>query len=65
MQFDWLRYIQLMFAHVNITIDESEQIVVYAPGYLEKIVKVLQKTSNRWDIVLHKIIQYLNEFLCG
>ncbi|KAL5013750.1 hypothetical protein ScPMuIL_008020 [Solemya velum] len=61
-EFNWLRYIQLMFAHVNITIEESEQIVVYAPEYLEKIVKVLQKTSNRtlanyliWRIMMNRV----------
>ncbi|KAL3861161.1 hypothetical protein ACJMK2_007226, partial [Sinanodonta woodiana] len=60
--FDWLRYLEMIFSYVNLTINETEVVVVYAPEYLEKLMTLLANTSNRtivnylqWRIMMNRV----------
>ncbi|XP_061163331.1 neprilysin-like [Saccostrea echinata] len=60
--FNWLLYLNLIFEKVNITVPETEEIVVYAPEYLSKMVKTVQNANNRllanymiWRIMMNRV----------
>lgn len=60
--FDWLRYQQLTFDPVGIKINESEEVVIYAPQYLKDFVKIYRQTDKRvlvdyliWRIMMNRI----------
>ncbi|XP_071109862.1 neprilysin-like isoform X2 [Haliotis cracherodii] len=60
--FDWLRYLSVIFGHVNIAIDAVEEVVVYAPDYLENMVKILHRWDKRvifnylvWRIMMNRV----------
>ncbi|XP_076451583.1 neprilysin-1-like [Babylonia areolata] len=61
--FDWLRYLQKLFAPVNIEIKETEEVVVYAPTYLKDMVDIYHSTDKRtlvnyliWRIMMNRVI---------
>ncbi|XP_025083321.1 endothelin-converting enzyme homolog isoform X1 [Pomacea canaliculata] len=43
---DWLHFINRLLATANITIDSSEEVVIYAPEYLEKLSQILNSTLS-------------------
>ena len=47
LQFDWLQYLQKIFQPVDIEINETEEIVVYAPAYLKNMVAIYHQTDER------------------
>ena len=47
LQFNWKRYLKGIFTNVNISITETEDIVVYAPRYLSDMAYIVQRTDNR------------------
>jgi len=47
LQFDWLQYLQKIFKPVNIEINDTEEIVVYAPEYLKNMVTIYHQTDKR------------------
>ncbi|XP_050412278.1 neprilysin-4 isoform X2 [Patella vulgata] len=67
--FDWLRYLQLVFKSVNISINETEELVVYAPDYLENMVKLINRTEKRvlanylfWRIMMNRVTNLPDKF---
>ncbi|XP_023930213.1 neprilysin isoform X2 [Lingula anatina] len=59
---DWLKFLNILFQSVNITLTEDEELVVYAPEYFGKLVDVLHETSNRtianylvWRIMMNRV----------
>ncbi|XP_053246298.1 neprilysin isoform X1 [Podarcis raffonei] len=46
-QFNWLTFINHIMSTVQINIDETEDVVVYAPDYLNKLKAILNKYSPR------------------
>lgn len=47
LQFDWLRYFQIMFAKTNYTITEDQEVVVLYLDDLKNIIQLLSVTTNR------------------
>lgn len=69
---DWKRFFNRMLADVSITIDDSEEVVVYAPDYLESLVNLTstylktlegRRTINlylEWHVV-KTLVSYLSK----
>ncbi|XP_078266641.1 neprilysin-like [Rhinoraja longicauda] len=45
--FQWMDFINQILSSVPVTVTETEQIVVYAPGYLKKLADILKKYNDR------------------
>ncbi|ESO99463.1 hypothetical protein LOTGIDRAFT_158548 [Lottia gigantea] len=67
--FDWLRYLRMIFSNVNITVNETEELVVYAPDYLENMVKLINRTDKRilanylfWRIMMNRVTNLPDKF---
>ncbi|XP_041377797.1 neprilysin-1-like [Gigantopelta aegis] len=59
---NWLRYLSDVFQNVNTSLNMSEEVVVYAPEYLEKMAKILLSEDKRtltnymfWRIMMHRV----------
>lgn len=68
--FDWLKYLQLAFKHVNININSSEEVVVYSTNYLAAMGMLIKSTPKRtlanyliWHIVMNRISNLPQKFL--
>ncbi|XP_059848311.1 neprilysin-like isoform X1 [Hypanus sabinus] len=46
-RFDWLGFINKIFSSVSLTLNVSEEVVVYAPEYLQKIKNIINNYSPR------------------
>lgn len=46
-QFDWLRYLHLVFEDAGVTIEKGEPVVLWMKQYYDELFPLLQKTSNR------------------
>ncbi|XP_064611411.1 neprilysin-like isoform X2 [Liolophura sinensis] len=60
--FDWRQYLNLLFNEANMTIEDSEEVVVYAPQYLIGLMNILEETDNRtlanyliWRIMMNRV----------
>ncbi|BFZ23239.1 hypothetical protein BsWGS_26278 [Bradybaena similaris] len=60
--FNWLDYLQKIYATVGINITEAERIVVYAPSYFQQFAKLYQTVDKRvkvnylfWRIMMNRI----------
>lgn len=67
--FDWLLYLQKMFKFVGIEINENEEVVVYSPDYLKKMVDLILQTDKRtlvnymiWRIMMNRIPNLPREY---
>jgi len=45
--FDWLKYLQVIFSEVGIDISSSEPVVVFASGFLQQLGEIRLKTPTR------------------
>lgn len=43
---DWKEFIKSAFAEVNIVLDGSRKVVVYAPDFLVNLTDILNETKN-------------------
>lgn len=46
-QFDWIRYLHEIFIRVNVTVNETGTVVVYAPEYLKQMIDLVEETEER------------------
>lgn len=61
-QIDWVKYFVTIFDPLNITIDQEEEVVVYAVDYMRDLGKLIQKTPKRilinyviWHVVMNRM----------
>jgi len=45
--FDWLKYLKVIFSEVNIDISSSEQVVVFASVFLQQLGEIRLRTPIR------------------
>lgn len=48
LQYDWLRYLHLVFEDAGVSIDKDEPVVLWMKQYYDELFPLLQKTSNRY-----------------
>lgn len=46
--FNWTYFTNKIMTAVNLSIEDSEQVILYAPNYLKRLNPVLAKYTKRW-----------------
>lgn len=61
-KFNWLRYLETIFSKVDIQINETEEIIIYAPEFMKHMTDLVANTSNRtlanyliWRIMANRV----------
>ena len=47
-QYDWIRYLRLVFNDAGVQIDMDEPVVLWMKQYYDELFPLLERTSNRY-----------------
>ncbi|XP_060595469.1 neprilysin-4-like [Ruditapes philippinarum] len=61
-KFDWIKYLHEIFIRVNVTVNDTDTVVVYAPEYLKKMIDLVDETEERtltnyiiWRFMMNRV----------